>query len=332
MLRGCLARFLTQRDALAALVPPLAFSQLRLWSSGGGRGAVDVGGAPPLKAALKSLFLRVHPDLFSEWPAEQVGNPRRPAPLAAAQPGPRSQGRAARFATSLPARPTPPACLLPPNPPRRRTTHKPKAENQRSFQLLQEYLEQARRPLGADGGPAARTPFRFRFFLRPAAGARGHEWGGGGSSEDEGEWVVRGGARGGPGAVRVRHVEALRLFSNARMRARSRVGAECCDPHLPPPPRRLRTLVPGPFPAGPQPLARVELTLPPPEPSPAGGGALSAAAKKALGKLLGMCGLEADLAAESEEEAAAKLRLLVFLPEAAEVTLRLGGSALGAVS
>lgn len=39
------------------------------------------------------------------------------------------------------------------------------AENLRSFQLLQEYLEQARRP--SNGSPAFRTPFRFQFFLKP---------------------------------------------------------------------------------------------------------------------------------------------------------------------
>jgi hypothetical protein len=43
---------------------------------------------------------------------------------------------------------------------------RPQAENQRSFQLLQEYLDLAKREPG-DAGPAARTPYRFRFFLRP---------------------------------------------------------------------------------------------------------------------------------------------------------------------
>lgn len=46
---------------------------------------------------------------------------------------------------------------------------------------------------------------------------------------------------------------------------------------------------------------------------------LSAATKKALGKLLGMCGLMVDVTAESQEELAAKRRLLNFLPEAVEV-------------
>ena len=43
-------------------------------ASGGGVGSA-AGSAPqplPLKAALKALFLKVHPDLFADWPAEQV--------------------------------------------------------------------------------------------------------------------------------------------------------------------------------------------------------------------------------------------------------------------
>lgn len=71
----------------------------------------------------------------------------------------------------------------------------------------------------------------------------------------------------------------------------------------------------------------MELTLPPPEPSPdpGGAGALAAATKKALSKLLGLCGVAVDLAADSQEGAAARRRLLAFLPEAAEVRGQEGG-------
>ena len=50
----------------------------REWSSsstdavGGGADSEAAARAMPLKAALRSLYLRVHPDLFSDFPAEQV--------------------------------------------------------------------------------------------------------------------------------------------------------------------------------------------------------------------------------------------------------------------
>eukprot|EP00877_Chromochloris_zofingiensis_P009526 jgi/Chrzof1/4827/Cz15g00240.t1 len=64
---------------------------------------------PTLKSALRSLYKKVHPDLFTDFPAE-------------------------------------------------------KAENERSFKLLQEYLSAARAT--GPSGPADRTAFRFCFYVR----------------------------------------------------------------------------------------------------------------------------------------------------------------------
>lgn len=69
----------------------------------------------PLKAALRSLFKRVHPDLFA--------------------------GTAPGEADA-------------------------RAENERSFKLLQEYLAAARGEGSSGAGPAARTAYRLVFYLR----------------------------------------------------------------------------------------------------------------------------------------------------------------------
>ena len=182
-----------------------------------------------LKAALRALFLRVHPDLFAAWPAER-------------------------------------------------------AENQRSFQLLQEYLQVARGGGGGDnggarGGPASRVPYRFCFFLKAEGGGSA----GAAVAEDEEDAEDADAGDGGD------------------------IGSSAAAA-----------------------LSRVELTLPPPEPPPPGATALSPAARKALAKLLALCGVagfDAD-AAEPEDAAAAGARLLNFLPGAAEV--RRGGGARGA--
>jgi len=223
----------------------------------GGADAPPGAAAPTLKAALKALFLRVHPDLFTEWPAEQ-------------------------------------------------------AENQRSFQLLQEYLDQAKR--APDDGPAGRVPYRFRFFLRPPAVVDGEA-----DALDPGVLCAS--------VVRVMCVSLIAVdFGLLRIESFHawQLQLLTCFTHSllpahttpqPPPDSDTSSLSTSKQ----QSLSRVELTLPPPEPSPAAAGALSPSTRKALGKLLGLCGLAVDLSAGSQEEAAAKQRLLDFLPAAAEV-------------
>ncbi|WIA28829.1 hypothetical protein OEZ86_011358 [Tetradesmus obliquus] len=72
-------------------------------------------------------------------------------------------------------------------------------------------------------------------------------------------------------------------------------------------------------PPGPQ-FQRVQLSLPPPQPkADSSSPGLSAAALKALSKLLAQCGLPPVAAEEREQQADAAGRLSTFLPEAAEV-------------
>jgi hypothetical protein len=64
----------------------------------------------------------------------------------------------------------------------------------------------------------------------------------------------------------------------------------------------------------------VQLSLPPPQPkADASSPGLSAAALKALSKLLGQCGLPPIAGEKGEQQGDASSRLSTFLPEAAEV-------------
>jgi hypothetical protein len=122
-----------QRNLVELPWRPLRQLQQRGWSSGGGRtggagagGASDAGGAaaaaappaPPLKVALRSLFLRVHPDLFTDWPAEQVGDHC----LSGRSTLRRRRPQSMQTCSSCPLAPLAPASPPPPSSFRRRTS------------------------------------------------------------------------------------------------------------------------------------------------------------------------------------------------------------------
>ncbi|EFJ49427.1 hypothetical protein VOLCADRAFT_117221, partial [Volvox carteri f. nagariensis] len=178
-----------------------------------------------------------------------------------------------------------------------------KEENERSFKLLQEYVQLAR---GGDvRSPAARLPYRFSFYLRepPQPPLQQHV--------DAAESYTptapaRPPLRPPPSATRPAAAAAAATSGDGGT-ASSAAATEVAGLHL------------------------VQITLPPPAISPAGAKELAAPTRKALVKLLAACGLAtsgrggggggggaADGGREEDEDDGGPLSLAAFLPEAVE--------------
>ncbi|GIL52690.1 hypothetical protein Vafri_8509 [Volvox africanus] len=220
-------------------------------ADGVGRAAGNGGGgeanhALPLRAALRLLYKRVHPDLFHDLP-------------------------------------------------------RAKEENERSFKLLQEYVQLAQ---GGDvRSPAARLPYRFAFYLREAP------------------QVVEAGESERPAAPAT---PPLRPYVGARteqqqqqqvpVRAAARDSEASSNGN---PSCNDSAEVAG--------LHLVRVTLPPPAISAPGAKELAAPTRKALIKLLAACGLDStgkEGTADADDAVATEdggpLSLAAFLPDAVE--------------
>ncbi|GLI68033.1 hypothetical protein VaNZ11_012356 [Volvox africanus] len=220
-------------------------------AGGVGRAAGDGSGgeanyALPLRAALRLLYKRVHPDLFHDLP-------------------------------------------------------RAKAENERSFKLLQEYVQLAK---GGDlRSPAARLPYRFAFYLREAP--QGVEAGELERPEVPATPPLRPyvGAR-----AKQQQQQRVPVRAAARDREASSGGNPSCDDS---------EEVAG--------LHLVRVTLPPPAISAPGAKDLAAPTRRALIKLLAACGLAStgkEGTDDADDTVAAEdggpLSLAAFLPDAVE--------------
>ncbi|KAG2501564.1 hypothetical protein HYH03_000071 [Edaphochlamys debaryana] len=243
-------------------------------SGGGGDsepGGVGSGPATPvpLRAALRMLYLRVHPDLFAKTP-------------------------------------------------------KAKAENERSFKLLQEYTALAKG--GDPRSPAARVPYRFVFYLRerPAAVAAAGEAEAAPRPELEPVRPVTPPLRPRPGETSPPKPAAGAAQAAAAAAASTGApspgaGAKAGGAGANAEAEAEGDEVPG--------LYRVAVMLPPPAISPEGSRAFASPTRKALAKLLTACGVattgrdEAEGAEGAEGGAAAgeaELSLAALLPDAVE--------------